>query len=72
MKKVLVMMVAVCAMSMSTAVYAQEQCPEPKRMTRQEMKEHHDAMIKKELNLSDEQMVKFKAANEELEAVSKS
>ena len=71
MKKVLAMMVAVCAMSMTTVVYAQEQCPDMKKGDCKEMRARHDAMMKKELNLSDEQMAQMRAANEELEAAMK-
>ena len=39
MKKVMLMLVAVCAMSMSTVVCAQEQGLEPRRMDRKELKE---------------------------------
>lgn len=71
MKKVMLMLVAVCALSMSTAVYAQEQCPDAKRMDRKELKERHVMKMKKELNLSDEQMAQMKAANEEFDAAVK-
>ena len=71
MKKVLAMLVAVCAMSMSTVVYAQEQCPDAKRMDKKELKERHVMKMKKELNLSDEQMAQMKAANEEFDAAVK-
>ena len=68
MKKVFVMLMAVCAMSMSSVVYAQEQYPEAKRLERKEMKERQISMMKQELNLSDEQLEQIKAAKEELDA----
>ena len=37
MKKVLAMMLAVCALSMSTVVYAQEQCTATKPVAQKEM-----------------------------------
>lgn len=68
MKKVFVMLMAVCAMSMSTVVSAQEQKLEAKRLDRKEMKERQVSMMKQELNLSDEQLMQIKAAKEELDA----
>ena len=68
MKKVMLMLVAVCAMSMSTVVSAQEQKLEAKRLDRKEMKERQVSMMKQELNLSDEQLMQIKAAKEELDA----
>lgn len=65
MKKVFVMMLAVCAMSMSATVYAQEATT-----AQQEQKEavnRRAAVMKKELNLSDEQVMQIKAADEKFE-----
>ncbi len=65
MKKVFVMMLAVCAMSMSATVYAQEATT-----AQQEQKEADSrrvAVMKKELNLSDEQVMQIKAADEKFE-----
>lgn len=68
MKKVLAMMLAVCALSMSTVVYAQEQCTATKPVAQKEMSERRGAMLKKELNLSDEQVMQIKAIDAEFEA----
>ena len=68
MKKVLAMMLAVCALSMSTVVYAQEQCTATKPVAQKEMSERRGAILKKELNLSDEQVMQIKAIDAEFEA----
>ena len=68
MKKVLAMMLAVCAMSVSGTVYAQNVEAIDKPIEKKDMKERRVEIMKNELNLSEEQLVKMKAADEKLEA----
>lgn len=65
MKKVLVSALVVCAMSMSSVVFAQENKPTERRI---EQKKEFVCKMAKELNLSDEQVEQMKESNEKMRA----